>query len=123
MFAARRTLVEHRDRLAPSRGLRGTNLSQIQDLPLHHPPIVETPILHNVPIDVRLAVFLAPGLPQKHDGANLAAQTRPGEWGRSSLQAISALLDFPGPIKSIACPAPPAKNRYYRPPIREAGLG
>jgi hypothetical protein len=68
-----RGLVEHFDRLAPSRGLRRMDLSQIESLPLHHPAVVETPILDDVPIDVRLAVFLASGLPQKHDGANLGA--------------------------------------------------
>jgi hypothetical protein len=55
------------------------DFSQIENLPLHHPSIVETPILDDVPIDVRLAVLLPSGLPQKHDGANLGAQTRPGE--------------------------------------------
>jgi len=52
---------------------------------------------------VRLAVFLAPDLPQKHDDANLGASTRPGEWGRSSLQRFSPILGFPGLTKSIAC--------------------
>jgi hypothetical protein len=32
-------------------------------LPLHDPAIVETPILDDVPIDMRLAVFLASGWP------------------------------------------------------------
>jgi len=44
---------------------------QIQNLPLHHPAIVEPPILDDVPIDVRLAVFFASGLAQEHDGTNL----------------------------------------------------
>jgi hypothetical protein len=34
-------LVEYLDRLAPRRGLRRADLSQIQDLPLHHPAVVE----------------------------------------------------------------------------------
>jgi hypothetical protein len=46
-------------------------------VPLHHPAIIETPILDNIPIDVRLAVFLSPGLAQKHDKPNLAAEIQP----------------------------------------------
>jgi hypothetical protein len=53
------------------------DLSQIQNLSLHHPAIVETPILDDVPIDVRLAVLAPSSLPQKHDGTNRDAETRP----------------------------------------------
>src|SRR6516162_4842594 len=108
-------LVEDLDRLAPGRGLRPANLSQIEDLPLHHPAIVEAPILDDVPIDVRLAVFLASALPQKHDSANLGAQTRPWEWGRSSPQPISPILGFPVPAISIAC-ARAAAQKSLLPP-------
>jgi hypothetical protein len=55
---------------------------------------------------VRLAVLLAPGLPQKHDDANLGASMRPGEWGRSSLQRFSPILGCPDLTKSIACVCP-----------------
>src|SRR6201986_174200 len=61
-----RRFIEHLYCLAPSRGLRRNSLSQIPNLALHHSAIVETPILHDVPVDVRLAVFFAPGLPQRH---------------------------------------------------------
>ena len=105
-----RRFIEHLYCLAPSRGLRRIDLSQIQNPALHHPAIVETPILHDVPVDVRLAVFFAPGLPQKHDGANLGASTRPGKWGRSSLQRFSPILGCPGLTKSIACAYPTARK-------------
>src|SRR6201995_2215672 len=110
-----RRFIEHPYCLAPSRGLRRIDLSQIQNLALHHPAIVETPILHDVPVDVRLAVFFAPGLPQKHDGANLGASTRPGKWVRSSLQRFSPILGCPGPIKSIACVYPTAQKSLLPP--------
>jgi hypothetical protein len=90
------------------------DLSQIQNLPLHHPAVVEAPILDDVLIDVRFSVFLASGLSQKHDGANLGAQTRPGEWVRSSLQPISAILDLPGLTKSIACTLRAARKSRSR---------
>ncbi len=50
------------------------HLSQIQNLSLHHPAIVETPILDDVPVDVRLAVLAPSGLPQKHDGTDRGAK-------------------------------------------------
>jgi len=66
-----RILVEHLDRLAPGRRLRGVDLAQIQHMPLHHPAIIETLVLDDVPVAVRLAVFLSLGPPQEHDAANL----------------------------------------------------
>src|SRR5271170_4944705 len=86
------------------------DLSQIQNLPLHHPAIIEPPIFHDVPIDVCFAVLLSSGLAQKHDGANLAAQTRTGKWGRSSLQPISAIFEKTSPANSIACARPAARK-------------
>src|SRR5271169_2667755 len=98
------------------------DLSQIQNLPLHHPAIIEPPILHDVPIDVCFAVLLSSGLAQKHDGANLAAQTRTGEWGRSSLQPFQRNSKRPARRIQLLAPAQPRENRGYRPPIREVGL-
>ena len=61
-----RVLVEHLDRLAPHRGLRGIDLAQIQHVTLHDAAARDTLVLDDAPILVRLAVFLPLGLPQKH---------------------------------------------------------
>jgi hypothetical protein len=75
---AARIRIEHLDRTAPRRSLRGVDLAKIQHMPLHHPAIVETFVLDNVPVAVRLAVFLASRLPKKHDDANLCTRNLPG---------------------------------------------
>jgi hypothetical protein len=62
-----RIVVEHLDRLAPHRGLRGIDLAQIQHVSLHDAPARDTLVLNHTPIVVRLAVFLPLGLSQKHD--------------------------------------------------------
>jgi hypothetical protein len=79
-------LVEHLDRLAPRRRLRGVDLAEIQHMSLHHSAAVETLVLDHVPVVVRLAVLLSLGASQKHDAANLSAPCRAWESGRSSLQ-------------------------------------
>ena len=79
------------------------------------------PILDDVPIDVRLAVLVPSGLPQKHHGANRGAETQSGEWGRSSLQPIPAILANTSPINSIARSLG-TQNRILEQPIREVGL-
>src|ERR1700722_17261298 len=56
----------------------------------HHRAALEALVLDDAPIAVRLAVLLSPGLPQKHDPANLARRIQRAEWGRSSLQPFSA---------------------------------
>jgi hypothetical protein len=83
-------LVEHLDRLAPRRRLRGVDLAEIQHVPLHHPAVIETLVLDNVPVAVRLAVLLSLGASQEHGATNLRAPSRPWESGRSSLQPFSA---------------------------------
>jgi hypothetical protein len=64
--------VENFDGLAPGRGLGRADLTQIQHVALHHSAALEALVLDDAPIAVRLAVLLSPGLPQKHDPANLA---------------------------------------------------
>jgi hypothetical protein len=68
---------------------------------LHHPAIIETLVLHHVPVVVRLAVLLSLGASQKHDAENLSASRRVWESGRSSLQPFSAEIDDPTRGKSI----------------------
>jgi hypothetical protein len=83
-------LIKNLDRLAPHRRLRRVDLTQIQHRALHHTATVETLVLDDAPVAVRLAVLLSPGLPQKHDIANLANGTCLRGQARSSLQPISA---------------------------------
>src|ERR1700760_340632 len=85
-----RFLIEDFDGFAPSGRLRRADLTQIQNMTLHHPAAREALVLDDAPIAMRLAVLLSPGLPQEHDRASLAKRIRPGERGRSSLQPFSA---------------------------------
>src|ERR1700739_2509322 len=84
-------LVENLDGFAPRRGLGWANLTQIQNVALHHPAALEALVLDDAPVVVRLATLLSPGLPPKHHRASLAKRIRPGERGRSSLQPFSAM--------------------------------
>jgi hypothetical protein len=52
-------------------------------VPLHHPAIIETLVLDDIPIAVHLAVLLSLGASQKHDAANLSAPSR--IWNRVGL--------------------------------------
>jgi hypothetical protein len=69
-----RVVVEHLDGLAPHRSLRGINLSQVQNVALHHAATCNTLGLDHAPVVVRFAVFLAWCLSQKHDQTNLAVR-------------------------------------------------
>jgi hypothetical protein len=69
-----RIVVEHLDGLAPHRSLRGVDLSQVKDVALHHAAASNTLVLDDAPIVVRLAVFLAWGLSQKHDQTSLVVR-------------------------------------------------
>jgi hypothetical protein len=71
--------------------LRRADLTQIQNMTLHHPAALKALVLDDAPIAARPAVLLWPGLPQEHDRASLAKRIRPGERGRSSLQPFSAV--------------------------------
>src|SRR3981081_4586556 len=79
----------------------GVDLAQIQHVPLHHSAIIETPVLDDVPVAVRLAVFLSLVSPQKHDAANLCTSSRVWESGRSTLQPFSAKTESASLCKSI----------------------
>jgi len=74
-----RVVVEHLDGLAPHRSLRGIDLSQVQNVTLHHAAASNTLVLDHAPIVVRLAVFLAWRLSQKHDRTNLVMGIRAWE--------------------------------------------
>src|SRR6266478_8114962 len=95
-----RILVEHLDRLAPGRRLRGVDLAEIQHMPLHHAAAIETLVLDHVPVVVRLAVLLSLCASQKHDATNLCAINRAWESGRSSLQPFLAETEDPTLCKS-----------------------
>ena len=85
-------LVENLDGLAPRGRLGWADLTQIQNVALHHPAALQALVLDDAPIAVRLAILLSPGLPQKHDPASLAKRISPRERGRSSLQPFSAVV-------------------------------
>ena len=97
-----RVVIENLDGLAPYRSLRGIDLAQIQNVTLHDAATCDTLVLDDAPIVVRLAVFLALGLPQKHDAESSRANLHVG-MGRSSLQPISAVFAeiLPADIKYL----------------------
>src|SRR6202035_3215861 len=72
-------LVENLDGFAPGRRLRRTDLTQIQNMPLHHPTALEASVLDDAPIGVRLAILPSSGLPQEHDPVSLAKRISPRE--------------------------------------------
>jgi len=74
-----RVVIEHLDGLAPHRSLRGIDLPQVQNVTLHDAATCNALVLHHAPIVVRLAVFLARGLSQKHDATKLAVGIRAWE--------------------------------------------
>jgi hypothetical protein len=63
--------------------LRGVDLTEVQHMPLHHPAVIKTLVLDDVPVAVRLAVLLSLGASQKHDATNLFAISR--AWNRVGL--------------------------------------
>jgi hypothetical protein len=67
-----RVVIEHLDGLAQHRSLRRIDLPQVQNVTLHDAATCNTLVLDHAPIVVRLTVFLARGLSQKHDRTNLA---------------------------------------------------
>src|SRR5882757_6521322 len=93
-------LVEHLDRLAPCDRLRGVDLAEIQNVPLHHPPVTKALVLDHVPVVVRLAVLLSLGASQKHDATNLCETNQAWESGRSSLQPFLIEIEDPARCKS-----------------------
>src|SRR5580765_6198281 len=109
-----RIFVEHLDRLAPHRGLRRVDLTQVQNVALHNAAASDTLVFNNAPIFVRLAVFLAWGLSQKHDRTNLVMGIRAWEQGRSSLQPISPVPAQYFPRISNTYRNPSSQNSRFR---------
>jgi hypothetical protein len=94
--------VEHLDRLAPSFRLRRVDLAQIINVPLHHSAIVETLVLDDVPIEVRLAVLPSFDSSQEHDDGFNHKRAPLGigvklSW--SSLQPFSTLFPVRRPFE------------------------
>jgi signal transduction protein with GAF and PtsI domain len=54
------------DTRAPRRPLVIIDLTQIENLPLHHASVRGAAILHNAPVTMLLAIFVALGAAQKH---------------------------------------------------------
>jgi hypothetical protein len=54
--------VEHLDGPAPSFRLRGIDLAEIEHMTLHHATVIETSVLNDAPVDVRLPVLSPLGL-------------------------------------------------------------
>jgi len=84
-------LVEYLDGLASGCGMGRADLAQTQNVALHHAAAFDTLVLDDASVTVRLAILLSPGLPQKHDPANLARRIRRWESGRSSLPPFLAV--------------------------------
>jgi hypothetical protein len=51
--------VENLHRLAPRLALTGIDFAQVEHLPLGDPAIAQTPVLHDIPVFVDLAILLS----------------------------------------------------------------
>jgi hypothetical protein len=60
------TFVEDFHRLAPRLALTGIDFAQVEHLPLGDPAIAQTPVLHDIPVFVDLAIFLSTIAAQEH---------------------------------------------------------
>ena len=121
-LATPRVLAGHRDRIAPGGRLRGIDLAQIQDVPLYHPAMIETLVLDDAPVVVRLADFLSLAAPQKHDGPSLSTRLQPCESGRSSLEPFLAISAKPLVTNSMRQQNPKSQKRHFQGRTREDGL-
>jgi len=65
-------LIQDLDRLAPRQFLGVVDLSQVQQMFLHHAPAGNAPVLNNAPVAMLLPVFLPESPPQKHGGRSLS---------------------------------------------------
>src|SRR5271157_1238114 len=61
-------------------------------MPLHHSAAIETLVLDDAPIEVRLAVLPPFGSSKEHNDVDSITKTIPWESGRSSLQAVLTIL-------------------------------
>src|SRR5271166_678304 len=61
-------------------------------MPLHHSAAIETLVLDDAPIEVRLAVLPPFGSSKEHNDVDSITKTIPWESGRSSLQAFLTIL-------------------------------
>jgi hypothetical protein len=59
-------LVEHLDGAPPRLGLRGIDLAEIQHVTLRHATTIDTPVLDDAPVEMRLPVLPPLGLSQEH---------------------------------------------------------
>jgi hypothetical protein len=99
-------LVEHLDRLAPSRLLRIVDLPEVEHLALHHTPVGDATVLDDAPATVLLAVLETIFRAQEHAdsiGENPQPSNGPGRhytrFRKPAVNQISALarangLDF-----------------------------
>jgi hypothetical protein len=71
----------------PSRALNVVELAQVQHLPLSHPTVGQTPILHHAPVAMRLSVLGACFRPKKHRAYSHKLKTI-CKGGRSALQPV-----------------------------------
>ena len=119
-------LVEHFDRPAPSFGLRGIDLAEVEHVALHHSAAVEPPALHDAPIEMRLSVLPPFGLSPEHGGEDFATPRRVGE-STSSLVGLHysrfwrCFQNSHQPIQVFTDRKNP-KNRVFHRRIREVGL-
>src|SRR5271157_866809 len=61
-------------------------------MPLHHSAAIETLVLDDAPIEVRLAVLPPFGSSKEHNDVDSITKTIPWESGRFSLQAVLTIL-------------------------------
>src|SRR5271169_363554 len=99
-------------------------------MPLHHSAAIETLVLDDAPIEVRLAVLPPFGSSKEHNDVDSITKTIPWESGRSSLQAVLTILWIAHTFqikylrtKKIVKPASPPANPRSRARARVWGIG
>jgi hypothetical protein len=105
------------DRLAPGFALAGIDLAQAEHLTVYYTAIGKTPVLHDTPVVVRLAVLQASIAAQEHAprlrNHRLVAKDQGLHYKRSPSTA---------PYASITCAGDPPQNPCFQPPVEKHGL-
>jgi hypothetical protein len=86
-------VFEHLNGFLPGCFLPIIDLSQVQDMPLHHFASDAPLVFDDAPIPVLFALFLSRGAAQEHFWLRLYRTVEGREEGRSALQRLSGVFD------------------------------
>src|SRR5258708_15656830 len=113
--------MECLDGRAPRGRLRGVDLAQIQDVRLHHSATVETLVLDDVPVAVRLAVLPSLGSSQEHGAGFYAHHASHGNGLGLHYSRFRRYSEMSFYSNQILRHREKSTNRLFRGRIREDG--